>query len=284
MRQKYNSPPNWPAPPANWTPPKDWRPDPLWGPAPAGWQFWVPASGLSTGSKLGIGAAAVAATLVVGIGIGASSGSGSTAAEVAAPTTSTSASVAPAPKASKTAEPEQAAPVAAEPAEEVAPEAADAVDASYGSMPKQQKDFVAAVTKAQQTDADNDLKLGKALSKRNKKLCSMLSGKRVKNWTGKIVEIDANNDGKGIVSIEIAEDVHISTWNNAFSDLMDNTLIEPGALFDDVLEREEGDIVKFSGTFADGGETCVNDSRITLSGKLQDPDFIFKFRSIKAGE
>jgi hypothetical protein len=42
MRYTYNSPPNWPRPPADWAPPAGWRPDPTWPPAPAGWQFWTP--------------------------------------------------------------------------------------------------------------------------------------------------------------------------------------------------------------------------------------------------
>lgn len=37
----YNSPKNWPSPPAGWQPHKDWRPDPVWGPAPRGHEFWI---------------------------------------------------------------------------------------------------------------------------------------------------------------------------------------------------------------------------------------------------
>lgn len=38
---KFNTPPSWPQPPADWTPPPGWSPDLAWGPAPEGWQFWV---------------------------------------------------------------------------------------------------------------------------------------------------------------------------------------------------------------------------------------------------
>ena len=41
MTKTYNSPPNWPPPPAGWTPSPGWVPDPSWGPAPPGWQFWI---------------------------------------------------------------------------------------------------------------------------------------------------------------------------------------------------------------------------------------------------
>lgn len=272
MRYKYNSPPNWPTPPANWSPPNGWRPDPSWGPAPQGWQFWAPQSRMTTGAKLGIAAAVVAGTLVVGAGIGSAGGGSSTPQTLSAPSASST-----------------SAPVTQEPEPAVTGNADDdpadnSADASYGNMPRKQEQFVAAVTAAQETDADNDLKLGKALNKRDKSICKIVGGGSVKNWTGKLIEQDANNDGKGIVSIEIADNVHISTWNNAFSDISDNTLIEPGSLFDDVLELEVGDVVRVSGTFVDGSDSCVNDSRITLSGKLDDPDFIFRFKSIKPAE
>ena len=39
---KYNSPPNWPAPPsADWRPVEGWKPDPSWPAPPNGWEFWV---------------------------------------------------------------------------------------------------------------------------------------------------------------------------------------------------------------------------------------------------
>ncbi|TQJ58056.1 hypothetical protein FBY30_0266 [Arthrobacter sp. SLBN-83] len=37
----YNSPDNWPRPPAGWQPHEGWHPDPAWGPAPPGHEFWV---------------------------------------------------------------------------------------------------------------------------------------------------------------------------------------------------------------------------------------------------
>jgi hypothetical protein len=39
---RFNPPPGWPRPPADWSPPAGWKPDPSWPPSPAGWQFWLP--------------------------------------------------------------------------------------------------------------------------------------------------------------------------------------------------------------------------------------------------
>lgn len=38
---RFNPPPNWPQPPADWTPPPGWEPDPSWPAPPAGWQPWI---------------------------------------------------------------------------------------------------------------------------------------------------------------------------------------------------------------------------------------------------
>lgn len=59
MGYRYNSPPNWPAPPSrDWLPPEGWAPDPSWPAAPAGWNFWVedpgfagPPSGVATAAR-----------------------------------------------------------------------------------------------------------------------------------------------------------------------------------------------------------------------------------------
>ena len=41
MTQRFNAPPGWPQPEADWSPPPGWQPDPSWPAAPEGWSFWV---------------------------------------------------------------------------------------------------------------------------------------------------------------------------------------------------------------------------------------------------
>jgi hypothetical protein len=64
---RFNSPPNWPAPPPGWVPPPDWRPDPSWPAPPPGWQVWVDDTPPSNNKPLIIGG--IAALLVVIIGV-----------------------------------------------------------------------------------------------------------------------------------------------------------------------------------------------------------------------
>lgn len=152
----------------------------------------------------------------------------------------------------------------------------------YGPQPAQQSQFLTIANDARDTfaNASNDLKAGAALSGRNDAMCQLLGSGQIAGWTGTVTTLDSNGDGYGIVTIEIAPDTELGTWNNAFSDIMDDTLIKPGPLLDKLLELEEGQNVKFSGSFRGSGGTCVNDSRLTQAGSVEDPSFIFRFADI----
>lgn len=39
---RFNPPPGWPKPPADWQPPAGWEPHPSWPEPPEGWQLWLP--------------------------------------------------------------------------------------------------------------------------------------------------------------------------------------------------------------------------------------------------
>lgn len=54
---RFNPPPGWPKPPANWTPPLGWTPDPSWPPAPSGWLLWVDSSSSSESEPAPVAAA-----------------------------------------------------------------------------------------------------------------------------------------------------------------------------------------------------------------------------------
>lgn len=152
----------------------------------------------------------------------------------------------------------------------------------YGPQPAQEAQFIQIANEARDTfaTASNDLKAGAALSGRNDAMCQLLGSGQVAGWTGTVTTLDSNGDGHGIVTIEIAPDTELGTWNNAFSDIMDDTLVKPGPLLNKLLELEEGENVRFSGTFRGSGGTCVNDSRLTQAGSVEDPSFIFRFADI----
>lgn len=150
--------------------------------------------------------------------------------------------------------------------------------------PEIQARFIEAVSAARQKskDADNDMQRGSAKSERDKNVCALLKGMKVKNWTGKITNITSNSDGKGVIEVEIAKNITVKTWNNALSDIGDNTLIEPGSkFFDFVASLKKGTKIQFSGNFFRGASgDCLKESSMSLRGKLEDPEFIFSFVEI----
>lgn len=155
--------------------------------------------------------------------------------------------------------------------------------ASVASMPESQKLFLSIVSKARKEagGARNDMARGGILAERSNSLKRM--DLDVDGWTGKVADIDSNSDGKGVLSIEIAPDVYVKTWNNSLSDISSKTLLEPsGAVFKAAANMRKGQRVKFSGSFFRDDEIGLQEQSLSLQGKLREPEFVFKFRSIES--
>ena len=81
-------------------------------------------------------------------------------------------------------------------------------------------------------------------------------------------------------SIKLARNIYVETWNNALSDIGSNTLIKPGTkLFQSASSFKKGDRVKFSGSFIIRANHCINEQSMGLQGKIEEPEFTFKFSS-----
>jgi hypothetical protein len=151
------------------------------------------------------------------------------------------------------------------------------------NRPEQQKAFIAAVVDGQQAAkaAKNDMQKGGAKAKRDSTICAALSSLKVSDWTGTLETIDSNSDGKGVLTVKISKDVMVTTWNNAVSDFDDDTLLEPGTeLFNKVSGFRKGIKVKFSGQFIRSDSDCIGEQSVTLDGKLEEPEFTFKFEDV----
>lgn len=153
-------------------------------------------------------------------------------------------------------------------------------------IPDEQTKFVQTVQKAQEANkvATNDMQKGGARAAREKELCALLSMPSISNWVGDVYGISSNSDGKGVLEVTIGPDVYVKTWNNAISDALHSTMIDPGiSLFDKVSQLKEGQKIKFSGSFVrDTGDSigCFYESSLTLDGKLSEPEFIFRFSDV----
>ena len=126
----------------------------------------------------------------------------------------------------------------------------------------------------------NDLKINKILIDRNDKLCES-TPTIVNNWEGKIKEISTNMEGKGILSVIIDKGIFVETWNNAFSDLFDNTLIETDSeVYTQLIELNKGDSILFSGSFLENSSECFGTQNFTNKSKITKPEFTFIFSNI----
>ncbi len=153
----------------------------------------------------------------------------------------------------------------------------------YGTYPADEAAFIQAAATGQNAarTAENDLQKGAAKATRDAAMCAALRTKNVSNWTGKLTTVDANGEGKGVLTVEIAEGIEVKTWNNAFSDVMDATLIDPSSpVFTSALALKEGQTVKFSGTLLAQERECLKETSLTLNGKLTSPSFLIRLSAI----
>jgi len=165
------------------------------------------------------------------------------------------------------------------------PKTSVSTSAASEPLPALEARFIEIVSAAQGESrrAENDMQRGGIKARRDKALCGVMTS-AVTDWIGTIEEVSSNSDGKGVLEIAIAEDIKIKTWNNALSDVGSNTLIEPGSpVFDAASAMKRGQRVAFSGVFFRGSQgDCLQEASMSLRGKLEEPEFIFRFLRVSA--
>jgi hypothetical protein len=163
---------------------------------------------------------------------------------------------------------------------------ADSPDTDSPLLPASESSFIGIVSKAQADSrrTENDMQKGGVKAQRDRSICSTMGSFQVQDWVGTVKTIDSNSDGKGVLEIEIAPDVLIKTWNNELSDFETHTLIDPGSpVFAAASAMKTGNLVDFSGTFLRAPEgDCLSEGSLSLDGKLQSPEFIFRFSKVSA--
>ncbi|HEX4442862.1 MAG TPA: DUF2510 domain-containing protein [Galbitalea sp.] len=157
---------------------------------------------------------------------------------------------------------------------------------AYGVYPAAEAQFVSITAKTEKAlDAPDttDLQRATLVSSRDAQLCKV-TARRATNWVGKISDIGANGDGYAYVEVEIAPTMNVQTWNNDFSDAIDNTLIKPSApFFSTLVPMKVGQKVVFSGTFLTSSKSCLEGANITQTFYGIDPNFILRFSAVRAG-
>lgn len=165
----------------------------------------------------------------------------------------------------------------------VAPVEAEPAGGEFGNYPADQAAFVKAIENAKEAigAAETDLQESVALRARDKKLCALLTGNRVTNWTGIVNNVGANGEGKAYVYVEIADNVKVITWNNSLSDISDDTLIPTSSkFFDKLVAMQKGDLVTFSATLLKSSNSCLKKGNLTEFFYGERPEFVAKFSDI----
>ncbi|MBR9780844.1 MAG: hypothetical protein GYB52_20780 [Rhodospirillales bacterium] len=136
--------------------------------------------------------------------------------------------------------------------------------------------------KSAYSDAANDMAKGGVRAQRRADICQNLPSLQVNGWIGRITELGSNSEGKGVLSVEIHDNITVGTWNNALSDINSNTLIDPTSdLFQQAVALSDGDLVEFSGSFQNGDADCLAEKSMSQAGSINDPEFTFRFKSIR---
>ncbi|MBX8814550.1 hypothetical protein HBA91_18190, partial [Ochrobactrum sp. MR34] len=87
-------------------------------------------------------------------------------------------------------------------------------------------------------------------TQRKQEICAQNNGYTDGEWYGVIEKVTTNSDGHGVVSLKIAPNIIIKTWNNALSDIGHGTLIKKDTpLYSGASTLKPGDKVKFTGKF-----------------------------------
>jgi hypothetical protein len=133
----------------------------------------------------------------------------------------------------------------------------------------------------QYEDGQNDMQKGASRPIRARAICAALPDLRAHDWTGTIDTLDTNGEGKGVLSIRLDDNVHVETWNNALSDVVDKTLIDPASpLFEVASKMHKGQRVRFSGIFPASETDCIEEHSLTLTGSITDPAFVVRFEAL----
>ena len=150
-------------------------------------------------------------------------------------------------------------------------------------LPEDEKAFLAVVAEAREAyrGAANDMAKGAVRVARKAKLCPFLA-KGAKDWVGSIAKLDSSSKGLGVLTLTLARDVSVGTWNNDLSDIMDHTLLDPSSsVAHAAMAMAKGDKVVFSGRFIQSDEDCLRETSLTQDGSLRDPAFVLLFSAVR---
>ncbi|MCA2372491.1 hypothetical protein ATU3B_12740 [Agrobacterium genomosp. 3 str. CIP 111-78] len=164
------------------------------------------------------------------------------------------------------------------------PAPASAVKSTVAPLPEQQATFIEAISdyKTRFDAAGNELQQRVLRDERRMAILKAVGGQlRADGWSGTLRTLETNGDGNAVVTVRIAPNIDLATWNNAISDVLHSTLIDKGTpLYASLVNMSAGDKVKVSGNFIRAEADGLFEQSITIRGAMTAPEFLFKFTDI----
>ncbi|UWU20156.1 hypothetical protein N2601_12715 [Rhizobium sp. CB3060] len=151
-------------------------------------------------------------------------------------------------------------------------------------LPASQRDFLAVVAdyKERFRSASNELQQSALRDERRAAILKALASRlTVENWAGTLRNLETNTEGKAIITVRLASDVDVMTWNNSFSDVIHRTMIDKGTpLYAALMNMSVGDPVIVSGSFIPSDQDGMLETSVTIDGSMTAPEFLFQFSKI----
>ncbi|WP_172730203.1 hypothetical protein [Neorhizobium tomejilense] len=158
------------------------------------------------------------------------------------------------------------------------------VKAASAPLPAKQTSFISAISDYSKrfNSASNELQQSALRDQRRGAILTALGTQlQADGWIGTLRKLETNGDGKAVVTVRLAPDLDILTWNNALSDVLHSTLIEKGTpLYAALMNMSVGDKVKVSGNFVRADADGIFENSITIDGAMTAPEFLFRFNNI----
>ncbi|WP_421579754.1 hypothetical protein [Shinella sp. M31] len=152
------------------------------------------------------------------------------------------------------------------------------------ALPKTQLAFLDVVAdyQARFRSASSELQQSASRDERRTALLNAFGSRlTVDGWLGTLHKLETNTEGKAIVTIRLAPNVDLKTWNNALSDVMHETMIEKGTpLYTALMEMAVDDPVMVSGSFVHSDQDGAWETSMTIDGSMTAPEFLFHFSTI----
>ena len=154
-------------------------------------------------------------------------------------------------------------------------------------IPADQRQFVSIVTGFidPYTTATNDLLKSRQRRGRKAALEEAFPNTGFSNWVGTLTRLGTTGDGDAYVGITLAgTNIIINTTNNGFSESLsrNKTLVKDGtAVFEQLIQLSEGDIVTISGNFFSGRQDHFSEGSLTERGSMVEPAYLIAVSSIK---